>query len=153
MKDVSGPVFRLAGVNSCTDKDTTSVNQTPADNIFTGFDIVDDAKFYEDITKGTDIISENKISILNSDKQLVPPPLGSACKNQKSPNLEVISSNKLKISSECDFYYVNPYLYYPGWFATDGKDKSKAFPAFGFLQGYRITAGSKEVEFVYFPSP
>lgn len=153
MKNVSGEIFKLAGVNACDSSLKPSENSSPAGNIFLGTKIVDDATFYENVKEKTDILSDNRISILSSDKQNEPPSLEHECSDKKSPRVEIIGSNKLKISSECDFYYVNPYLYYPGWFAIDGKNRSKAFPAFGFLQGYRITAGSKQIKFVYFPSP
>lgn len=153
IKNVSGSIFNLAGVNDCDDKASLPHEQTPDDNIFSGLKYMDDDSFYAAIKEKTDFVQEKKIVLLNSDRQFEPQTLGKKCSDNVKPNVEIVDANKLKISSECDFYYVNPYLYYPGWIAIDGKNKSRAFPAFGFLQGYRITAGNKQIEFVYFPSP
>lgn len=150
---VNGEIFQIAGVNLCNEKSKSPGDGGKIDNIFLGTKVVDDTLFYENIRDNSDIFSDGKISILSSDKQYIPLPLENGCSNKLKPTVEIIGKNKLKISSECDFYYVNPYLYFPGWFATDGKSKSKAFPAFGFLQGYRILAGNKQIEFIYFPSP
>lgn len=153
MKNVNGSIFNLAGVNDCDDKASSPRKQTPNDNIFLGLEYLDDDSFYTAIKEKADLVKGGKVVLLDSDRQYEPQALKQNCPDQIKPNVEIVNTNEVKISSKCDFYYVNPYLYYPGWVAIDGKNKSRAFPAFGYLQGYRITAGSKQVKFVYFPSP
>lgn len=153
MGNVNGSIFNLAGVNDCDDGTPQSHKQTPNDNTFRELVYIDDGAFYALIKSKTDLVKEGRIVLLNSDRRYDPQALEKKCSSRSEPKVELIGVNKVRTSSQCDFYYINPQLFYPGWYATDGQDISNSFPAFGYLQGYRISAGNKQIEFVYRPAP
>ena len=77
-----------------------------------------------------------------------------SCSGKSRPEVRETGANEIQIKSECDFYYVNPQLYFQGWVMFDDKGKTEvAFPAFGFLQGYKIPAGERKIRFAYKPFP
>lgn len=149
---VDGSVFRLAGVVPCKQNTTETEMPSPRNNIFSKMEIMDDDVFYSLVRTQPQNIGKLSIIVLKSDEILTPKVPRDHCSRELPPEVSVTGANEIKIKSECDFYYVHPQLYYQGWAMFDeGGRIGESFPAFGFLQGYKIPAGERKIRFAYTP--
>ncbi len=128
----------------------------PLVGIYRGITIIENETFRKMISNNEVYPGSSKIIyVVSTDaKEVASLPLATPedCSPQLSIMLESDYSHKIISNSKCDYYYIFPYLYYPGWRMSLGSSIIKPFPAFEFLQGYHIPSGFHEGSIKYLPT-
>lgn len=151
-ESVNGNVFMFAGVVPCIKDGKNLEMPSPQNNIFSKLDMMDDEVFYSLVKNQPEDVGRQSLIVLKSDEIIMPKTSENSCFGKSRPEVKETGVNEIQIKSVCDFFYVNPQLYYQGWVMFDDRGKiGKAFPAFGFLQGYKIPAGERKIRFEYRP--
>ena len=148
-------IYELAGLTKLySEKGIIEFN--PKSNIYSGIRIIE-GEVFRKMIRNNEIYpgSSNNIYVVSADAKAVtglPMATPEDCSPQVSLALDLDYSHKIISNSKCDYYYVFPNLYYPGWRMTLEGDIIKPFPAFEFLQGYLIPSGFHEGSIKYLPT-
>jgi hypothetical protein len=146
-------IYQIAGANKIMNKDGSISYKEKPKNIYFSVKVIEDDDLFN-LIKDNKIEPDKVIYIKSSDRDLannIPEEVDVCQSVEVVPTIRE-TTYQLSVKSDCDFYYVFPYSFFPGWEAVIGGTKIKPFPAFGFLQGYYFSKGDYNVTLRYAPS-
>lgn len=145
-------ILKIAGANTIVEPQGVVSEQVAPDNVFSSIKIVEDIELYRLITENSVKINSDVIFIKYSDKSFVADQTLPKCEPRPKVTLvNRLPSISLQVKSTCNFYFVAPIVFDSGWRAYIKNKSTAPFPAFGFLQGYRMPAGDYLVSLDYKP--